>query len=451
MQFHERLKKYRKRKGLTQEELAQKIHVSRSAVAKWENGLGLPSDDSLDAIAAFFEVKRDELLADRETASIIVEKNGKLSRQKMCLIGLIVLASVLFVVSSIILAVFLTRGNNKLGGGQGNIVDEEDVAAEGINKTDVYTWFDSAKTDLPSSEMCQEITKGMSLNQVIKKLGKPQREIGYGAVLLQFDLDDGSILTITFVDDVEKRKDKPNLTTYDYLMVYLLDFDQGIPDVYFPYSGSLNDLCAWIGELNAEEIAKVRFEHAFIGVAPGQLKDISYSTSRTDIQAAYRLLFSSLKAISNTEAQVSGGSYVKYDFFTANHETYSVTVSNNTVLINHQYYKFDDRFYYEFAHSDLDCHSFITYDIPACEAYEIYTYANESVKIGDYDGLGEFEFCVYEGVIESAPSLYLRSSIGVNLLILSGNQFMIEHENNTIVYRITGKKDFSALFAQTHE
>ena len=46
MQFYERLKQYRKKTGLTQQELAQKIHVSRSAVAKWENGLGLPSDPS---------------------------------------------------------------------------------------------------------------------------------------------------------------------------------------------------------------------------------------------------------------------------------------------------------------------------------------------------------------------------------------------------------------------
>ena len=56
MQFHERLKEYRKNQGLTQEELAEKLHVSRSAVAKWENGLGLPSDDSLDDIAALFGV-----------------------------------------------------------------------------------------------------------------------------------------------------------------------------------------------------------------------------------------------------------------------------------------------------------------------------------------------------------------------------------------------------------
>ena len=111
----------------------------------------------------------------------------------------------------------------------------EDITVEGIDKEDIYTWFDINKADLPDLEACQEITEGMSLNQVIKKLGKPQRDVGYGAVLLQFDLNDGSILTITFVKDSEKMESKPNLSTYDYLVVRNLDFEQGIPEIYFPY------------------------------------------------------------------------------------------------------------------------------------------------------------------------------------------------------------------------
>lgn len=446
MQFHERLKEYRKRTGLTQEEFAQKIHVSRSAVAKWENGLGLPSDDSLDAIAVFFGVNREELLTDRETETIIVEKNGKLSRQKMYLIGLIVIASVLLVVSAIILAVFIPRVNN--GNPDDIIKDDEDITAEGIDKDDVYTWFDTNKTDLPSLEMCREITYGMRLNQVIRKIGKPQRDIGHGTWVFQFDIADGSVFTVTFVLDTEKAR--PTTPTYDCLIVYGADFDREIPDVYFPYYGSLNDLYPWIDELNAEDIVKVRYEHAYNGVAPGALKDISYSTNSVDIENTYRLLFSHLKAITAGEGHMDGGRYVKYDFFTADN-TYSVLVSNNTVLINNQYFKFVDSFYYAFRHADVNCNSFLTYNIPAFDEYEIYTYANESVKVGDYVGFGEFEFCIYDGLIENAPSYYLKSSVAVNMLILSSNLFMIEHDNNTIVYQITGEKDFSSLFVENDE
>ena len=108
MQFHERLKKYRKEKKLTQKELAEHLHVSRSAIAKWENGLGLPSNDSSEEIATFFETTREDLLADRETEMVIVEKNSALSRQKKWLITLVALVVALLVVSSVFLGIFLT-------------------------------------------------------------------------------------------------------------------------------------------------------------------------------------------------------------------------------------------------------------------------------------------------------------------------------------------------------
>lgn len=125
MQFHDRLKKYRKERGLTQEELADKLHVSRSAVAKWENGLGLPSSESLEDLAAFFGTTQEELLADRETETIIVEKNSKLSRQKKWLIGLVSLVAALIVAGSVLLGVFLDRGNiggDVIGGGDVEIL-----------------------------------------------------------------------------------------------------------------------------------------------------------------------------------------------------------------------------------------------------------------------------------------------------------------------------------------
>ena len=47
MEFGTRLKELRAEKGVSQAKLAADIHISRSAVAKWENGLGLPNDESL--------------------------------------------------------------------------------------------------------------------------------------------------------------------------------------------------------------------------------------------------------------------------------------------------------------------------------------------------------------------------------------------------------------------
>lgn len=62
MEFHERLQALRRQKGLTQEELARALYVSRAAVSKWESGRGYPNIDSLQDMAAFFSVTVDQLL-----------------------------------------------------------------------------------------------------------------------------------------------------------------------------------------------------------------------------------------------------------------------------------------------------------------------------------------------------------------------------------------------------
>lgn len=66
MEFHEKLQKLRKQKELTQEELAQKLFVSRTAVSKWESGRGYPNIESLKDISGFFSVTLDELLSGEE-------------------------------------------------------------------------------------------------------------------------------------------------------------------------------------------------------------------------------------------------------------------------------------------------------------------------------------------------------------------------------------------------
>ncbi|MEE1011858.1 MAG: helix-turn-helix transcriptional regulator, partial [Acutalibacteraceae bacterium] len=62
-------------KGLTQEELAEALFVSRTAVSKWESGRGYPNIDSLKAIAKFFGITVDELLSGDELLTIAEKDN----------------------------------------------------------------------------------------------------------------------------------------------------------------------------------------------------------------------------------------------------------------------------------------------------------------------------------------------------------------------------------------
>ena len=74
MEFNEKLQELRKHKSLTQEELAEVLFVSRTAVSKWESGRGYPNIDSLKAIARFFGITVDELLSGDELL-VIAEKD----------------------------------------------------------------------------------------------------------------------------------------------------------------------------------------------------------------------------------------------------------------------------------------------------------------------------------------------------------------------------------------
>ena len=69
MEFNDKLQELRKSKGMTQEELAQALYVSRTAVSKWESGRGYPSIDSLKEISRFFSVTIDELICSEEMLS----------------------------------------------------------------------------------------------------------------------------------------------------------------------------------------------------------------------------------------------------------------------------------------------------------------------------------------------------------------------------------------------
>ena len=75
MEFNEKLQELRKSKGLTQEELAESLFVSRTAISKWESGRGYPSIDSLKEISRFFSVTIDELICSDEM--ITVAENDK--------------------------------------------------------------------------------------------------------------------------------------------------------------------------------------------------------------------------------------------------------------------------------------------------------------------------------------------------------------------------------------
>jgi len=86
MEFNEKLQELRKSKGLTQEELAEKLFISRTAISKWESGRGYPSLDSLKEIARFFSVTIDDLICSDEMISVAENEKREFADKYVSLI-----------------------------------------------------------------------------------------------------------------------------------------------------------------------------------------------------------------------------------------------------------------------------------------------------------------------------------------------------------------------------
>ena len=96
MELSEKIQKLRKEHNMTQEQFAEKLFVSRTAVSKWETGRGMPSMESLQMIAKLFHITLDDLLSTEEIV-VIAERENKenIKRFASYMDGIINLAALL--------------------------------------------------------------------------------------------------------------------------------------------------------------------------------------------------------------------------------------------------------------------------------------------------------------------------------------------------------------------
>lgn len=102
MELNEKIKKYRKEAGLSQEDLASKIYVSRTLITKYESGSAFPTQENLEKIAIALNVKVEDLLSDKEKNEI-VEKSFKTNQRFWMILSLCFTSiSVIFLLLSVI-------------------------------------------------------------------------------------------------------------------------------------------------------------------------------------------------------------------------------------------------------------------------------------------------------------------------------------------------------------
>ena len=135
MEFKDKLKHMRMEKGVSQQALADAIYVSRSAVAKWENGLGYPNELSLVALAEYFGVDRTTFETEK-IEEVLIEKNKKIRNLKTILSPIAVFFLVLVAIA---LPLLLGSGNYGLTSemAAGTFADNECIR---LKDYDIY-WY----------------------------------------------------------------------------------------------------------------------------------------------------------------------------------------------------------------------------------------------------------------------------------------------------------------------
>ncbi len=108
MEISERLKEIRQNAGMTQEEVAEKIMVSRVTVSHWENGKSLPDIVSLISLSDLYCISLDELLKGDSKMTEKVKKDAKEAKNNKRLIG---------ITAILVIAVLLVYGVSIIVGG----------------------------------------------------------------------------------------------------------------------------------------------------------------------------------------------------------------------------------------------------------------------------------------------------------------------------------------------
>ena len=121
MDFNNRLYQLRKQKGLSQEELANRLNVSRQTVSKWEVGDSTPDMEKLVAISDLFDVSLDKLVMGKEdepqnptttkselvtvlNEKVLTSNNKKKAKSILKIVGII--AAVILLVDAISMIIY---------------------------------------------------------------------------------------------------------------------------------------------------------------------------------------------------------------------------------------------------------------------------------------------------------------------------------------------------------
>jgi transcriptional regulator with XRE-family HTH domain len=139
MRFGEKLSLLRKRRGMTQLELAEELNVSRQAVSRWEQGISNPSTENMVRIGKLLDVSIDTLVNENaqlqtETAVLVVEAEEKKAVERHDKRGILKIVGIVLLVVAAVLVVCIWLAKDTQ-----NPVPMEDINKSEVNVSEAVT------------------------------------------------------------------------------------------------------------------------------------------------------------------------------------------------------------------------------------------------------------------------------------------------------------------------
>ncbi len=212
MQFHERLRALRRARGISQSELARAISVSRSAVAKWENGLGLPGEASYEMLLRYFGVLAEEL-------PLAAPEGEQVTKKRLLRSITVTLLTSALIVFSVALPLVLLYLHDEGYGFTSLSAAGEHWADELVIDTPEYDFYYYPWNDGPESD------RAILGYIVVKKLWLGYRRIGRGDEGRRVYGEDGEEMGFLYTYEGEHR---------DYHIYLNLRVGVPLPREYWP-------------------------------------------------------------------------------------------------------------------------------------------------------------------------------------------------------------------------
>lgn len=336
VEFKDKLRKLRNEAGLSQEALADIIHISRSAIAKYESGNGKPSEETLKALAFYFEVDVNDLKSD----NIIKKENKKTILKWSSIVGIFLLLVSIITISTVRIVNLINK----------NTINDSTIGETATKLTGVYENIGLLNMDdaVPMEESSSDsnsyiysVNTHMSFTiEVLPCFSYGSRPIIFVGDIVSFNNSYSSFSNIYYDYTQDKTKYVINFkkegvflveyTVQGYTRVIKFKCDNNLSE-WDKYQKDISYFYPWIKDTYLDDITSLRYETSNSSLGPDCFRTIYLSRAKSDLYSAYDFLSNSLWYANSNEIIGDGFSTntMTYNFIDGTSQ--SITLTNKSI------------------------------------------------------------------------------------------------------------------------